>query len=96
MSKKNLIDFSNFDNIGASSLKETTAFKKIRLHSKTFTGDLLTGTNNYTHQFKKINTTFKDDTSPLNTINPKTIRQHNFLNLKSDNQTSKNFLDETG
>jgi len=53
MNKKNLIDFSNFDNIGATSLKETTAFKKIRLHSKTFTGDLLVGANNYTNQFKK-------------------------------------------
>jgi hypothetical protein len=65
------------------------------MHSKSFTGDLIVHKNNYNQQFQKVHAVFKDDTSLLNAVNPKTIRQHNFLNLKADNSLSKNFLDQT-
>lgn len=97
-----LLNFMNFDNIGQNSLKEASAFKKIRTTSKTYTTNLVIADTASSTRFKKLHDLYKNDNSFLTATNYSFLRQHNLLNTKAlagvskpglDNSSFKKFLE---
>jgi hypothetical protein len=92
----------NFNDIGQNSLKEASAFKKIRTTSKTYTSNLVIADTPTLARFKKLHELYKTDTSFLASTNYSFSRQHNILNTKAlggalktglDNNSFKKFLE---
>lgn len=97
-----VLNFMNFDNIGQNSLKEVSAFKKIRTTSKTYTTNLAVADAPSSARFKKLYALYKSDNSFLASTNYSFLRQHNLLSTKAvggsvkpslDNNSFKKFLE---
>ena len=97
-----LLNFMNFNDIGQNSLKEASAFKKIRTTSKTYTTNLVVADASTSSRFKKLHDLYKTDNSFLSSTNYSFLRQHNLLNTKAlggalktglDNSSFKKFLE---
>jgi hypothetical protein len=95
----------NFDNIGQNSLKEASAFKKIRTTSKTYTTNLTIADPSSSTRFKKLHGLYKTDNSFLTSTNYSFLRQHNLVSTKAlggsikpalDNKSFKKFLEFNG
>jgi hypothetical protein len=85
----------NFDNIGQNSLKEASAFKKIRTTSKTYTSNLTIADPSSTTRFKKLHGLYKTDNSFLTSTNYSFLRQHNLVSTKALGGSIKPALDNT-
>jgi hypothetical protein len=57
----NLINLTNLDNIGISTIKDSTAFKKIQFFSKTNPTSLFSVKSDFQNSFKRINKLFITD-----------------------------------
>jgi hypothetical protein len=88
-----LLNFTNFDNIGQNTLKEASAFKKIRTVSKTYTTNLAIADPSTSTRFKKLHELYKSDNSFLASVNYSFLRQHNLLTTKALSGSVKPTLD---
>jgi len=84
----------NFDNIGQNSLKEASAFKKIRTTSKTYTTNLTVADPSTSTRFKKLHGLYKTDNSFLTSTNYSFLRQHNLVTTKALGGSIKPSLDK--
>lgn len=87
-----LFNFLNFNDIGAHSLHEMNAFKKIKMISKTYTSDLFFAFNDYTNKYKFFSNMYCNDYLFLKSFSYGLKRQHNFLSSKTY-FNNNNFLD---
>lgn len=94
----NLLNFMNFDNIGLSTVKDSTAFKKIQFFSKTNPTNLFNIKSDFENNFLKINNFYKNDLDLISSSNYAMQRQHNYILSSSsftflDSKSSEKFFD---
>jgi len=79
----NLVNFMNLDNIGKSTVKDSTAFKKIQFFSKTNPTNLFSVKSDFQNSFNKVNSFYKNDLDLNNSYTYGMDRQHNYTSLNS-------------
>ena len=92
----NILNFTNFNNVGANTLQSSNAFKKIQTFSKTNQQDLFLPTTNFNSRFTKLVDLYFNDTSLINSTTYGTFRQHNFLSNMSNKNQTNSYLDNQG
>jgi hypothetical protein len=85
----------NFNDLGNSTLKDSTAFKKIQYFSKTNPQALANSASDFNTKYRKIANLYLNDTLPNNTPSYGTTRQHNYSSLMSTTNTYNSLLDTT-
>jgi len=85
----------NFNDLGNSTLKDSSAFKKIQYFSKTNPQSLVNSASDFNVKYRKIANLYLNDTLPSNTPSYGTIRQHNYSSLMSTTNTYSSLLDST-
>lgn len=83
----------NFNDIGSSTVKDTTAFKKIQYFSKTNPQSLFTNTSDFSLKYQKIANLYLNDSLPNNTPSYGTFRQHNYSSLSATTNSFNSLLD---
>jgi heme/copper-type cytochrome/quinol oxidase subunit 2 len=71
-----LLNFMDFNTIGTDSLKESDAFKKIRLHSKIYTTNLVHTPSVFTHKYNKLSSYFNTQNNLESALNYGIEKQH--------------------
>jgi hypothetical protein len=91
----------NLDNIGVSTLKDSTAFKKIQFFSKTNPTSLFNVKSDFQNSLNKLNTLFLNDLDLNQSYTYGMDRQHNYTSLSStlpmfstlmDNKSTEKFF----
>jgi len=89
-----MVNFMNFSNIGINTLKESSAFSKIRNSSKVYNSHLVYTPSTFTNKYHKINSMYVDENSYLNTSSFGARKQHNLSSTSSlGNSFASNVLD---
>lgn len=88
-----LLNFFNFNDIGASALNESAAFKKIKMFSKVYTSSLNYQNSLYSDSYKNLASIFTDDSILFDSYLYGLKRSHNFLSSKSLLTSNATFLD---
>lgn len=83
----------NFNDIGSSTVKDSTAFKKIQYFSKTNPQALFSNTSDFNLKYQKIANLYLNDSLPNNTPSYGTFRQHNYSSLSSTTNSFSSLLD---
>ena len=86
------LNFLNFNEIGSNALNEPSAFKKIKMFSKTLSNKLINTPNNFNLKYKQFFFLNKNENFYLNSLNLGLKRQHNFLNNFSINNNYSTFF----
>jgi hypothetical protein len=81
--KSNLVNFMNLDNIGVSTVKDSTAFKKIQFFSKTNPTNLFNVKSDFQNSFNKINNLYLNDLDLNQSYTYGMDRQHTYTSLSS-------------
>jgi hypothetical protein len=89
-----MFNFLNFNNIGASTLQESNAFKKVRMFSKTFTTNLVHTPTIFTDKYVKLNSLYFNDNDYSNSFVYGLKRQHNLMSSTATTNTYSTFLDK--
>lgn len=92
MDNYKLLNFLNFNDVGANSLQEINAFKKIRMFSKTYTSNLTFVPNNYSSKYKNFSNLYINDSLFADSYLYGLKRQHNFLSSTSILNNQSTFL----
>jgi hypothetical protein len=79
----NVANFLNFNDIGASTLKQSSAFAKIRANSKLFNTNIVTNADHFALKYAKINELAFGSGSEVESSNFGSIRQHNLTAAKA-------------
>lgn len=79
----NVANFLNFSDIGASTLKQSSAFAKIRANSKLFNTNIVTNADHFALKYAKINELAFGSGSEVEASNYGSIRQHNLTAAKA-------------
>lgn len=87
-----ILNFLNFNDIGANPLSESNAFKKIRSSSKTFTSNLVYNPTNYSGKYKSLTSVYVNDNFFADSYLYGFKRQHNFLSSKSISNSNATFF----
>jgi len=74
-----LLYFMNFNDIGANSIHESNAFKKIKMFSKTYTTNLIFNLNNFSAKYKNLTNLYINDNLYTDSYLYGIKRQHSFL-----------------
>jgi len=82
-----------FSDLGTSSIKDSTAFKKIQYFSKTNPQQLYSNVSEFNLRYKKLSDLYLNDTEPTRTNSYGTLRQHNFTSLASTTNNFNSLLD---
>jgi hypothetical protein len=77
----NILNFMNLDNIGVSTVKDSTAFKKIQFFSKTNPTNLFSVKSDFQNSFKKVNNLYLNDLELNNSYTYGMDRQHTYTSL---------------
>lgn len=93
---KKLFNFMNFDNIGARTANESSAFTKIRTHSKTFSTNLVHTPSIFLDKYKQINALFENENKFTDSLSYGLKRQHNLTSSAATASNNANFLDREG
>lgn len=83
----------NFNDIGSSTVKDSTAFKKIQYFSKTNPQSLFTNVSDFNLKYQKIANLYLNDTLPNNSPSYGTFRQHNYSSMMSTTNSFNSLLD---
>jgi hypothetical protein len=92
----------NLDDIGVSTLKDSTAFKKIQFFSKTNPTNLFNAKSDFQNSFNKLNNYYLTDLDLTNSYTYGMDRQHTYTSLSSvlpnfttliDNKSVSKFAD---
>jgi len=78
-----MLNFLNFNDIGANNLNESSAFKKIKMFSKTYTSNLNYLPTSFNGKYKSLSSLYANDNEFLDSYLYGTKRQHNFLSSSS-------------
>jgi hypothetical protein len=84
----------NLDNIGLSTVKDSTAFKKIQFFSKTNPTNLFNVKSDFENSFHKLNTYYKTDLDLNHSYTYGMDRQHNYTSLSSTLPMFSTLLDQ--
>lgn len=79
----NLVNFLNLDNIGVSTLKDSTAFKKIQFFSKTNPTNLFNVKSDFQNSYNKLNNLYLNDLDLNQSYTYGMDRQHAYTSLSS-------------
>merc|ERR1712226_102891 len=79
----NLVNFMNLDNIGTSTIKDSTAFKKIQFFSKTDPTSIFNIQSDFQQSFNKISSLYTNDLTLNTSYSYGMDRQHNYTSLTS-------------
>ena len=90
-----LLNFLNFNDVGANSIQEANAFKKIRMFSKTYTSNLTHVPNNFSNKYKNLSSLYVNDLLFTDSYSYGLKRQHNFLSSQSLINNQSTFLNLT-
>ena len=88
-----VLSFMNFNDIGSSTLKDSTAFKKIQYFSKTNPQSLFTSTSDFSLKYQKIADLYLNNSLPNKTPSYGTFRQHNYSALLATTNSFNSLLD---
>lgn len=88
-----LINFMDFNDIGANPLRDSSSFKKIRMFSKTYTTNLVHTPSTFTDKYIKLNSLYFNENDLTNSLNYGLKRQHNLTSLSATTNTYSNYLD---
>jgi hypothetical protein len=94
LDNKQVVNFFNLSSSGLSSLKESTAFKKITTASKASAFDLNGLGTTYVPRYRSLHTLFNSENTFLKTANFSLTRPHNFLSSKATGRHSHVVLDK--
>jgi len=89
----NIVNFMNLDNIGISTVKDSTAFKKIQFFSKTNPTMIFNVKSDFQNSFKKLNSYYLNDIDFSNSYTYGIDRQHTYTSLASSLPISKTLID---
>jgi len=84
----------NFNNIGANTLKESNAFKKVRMFSKVYTSNLVHTPSTFTDKYVKLNSLYLNENDFSTSYNYGLKRQHNLTSSSATTNTFSTFLDQ--
>lgn len=78
-----MLNFLNFNDIGANNLNESSAFKKIKMFSKTYVSNLSYLPSSFNDRYKNLTSLYISDSEFLDSYLYGSKRQHNFLSSSS-------------
>lgn len=90
----NVANFLNFNDIGANTLKQSSAFAKIRANSKLFNTNIVTNADQFALKYARINELAFGSGSEIESSNYGNIRQHNLTSTKATLNNLATFLNE--
>merc|ERR1712070_1090744 len=82
------------DNIGVSTIKDSTAFKKIQFFSKTNPSNIFNVKSDFQNSFQKINNYYINDLDLNNSYTYGMDRQHTYTSLSSTLPNFSTLLDK--
>jgi len=85
----------NFNDLGVSTVKDSTAFKKIQYFSKTNPQSLFNDVSDFNMKYKKIANLYMNDSLPSNSSSYGTLRQHNYSSLMATTNSFNSLLDSS-
>jgi hypothetical protein len=88
-----MLNFLNFNDIGATTSNKSTAFKKIRLNSKSFSTNLIYTPSPFFNRYNMINKLLTNESKFTDSVNYGLKRQHNLTAHTALNCNNINFLD---
>lgn len=91
-----LISGASFNNIGLSSVKDSSAFKKIQYFSKTNNQPCTTTISHFNNRYNKINSMYLNTSKFNDAYSYGTFRQHNFMSLNANLSSFESLLDNKG
>lgn len=83
MGKDSNINFTNYSKVGLSTIKDSSAFKKIQYHSKTNPQSLYSDSSNYSQRYSKLYNLYLNSNNLNDSYNYGTFRQHSYSSLAS-------------
>ena len=87
-------NFLNFRDIGVSTLRESSAFSKIRSFSKAYSTQLVHSPSTFVSKYQKLSALYMDENSFLDTSSFGVTKQHNFASISTlGNGFSSTLLD---
>jgi len=90
----NSVSFLNFNNIGLNTLRESSAFSKIRNSTKVYNSHLVHTPSYFTGKYSKLNTLYSDENSYLTTSSFGVKKQHSLYTASAaGNSPTLNMLD---
>merc|ERR1712196_584595 len=91
----NLLNFMNLDNIGISTIKDSTAFKKIQFFTKTNPTNLFNVKSDFQNSFTKLNNLYLNDLGLNQSYTYGMDRQHTYTSLSSSLPMFATLLDNS-
>lgn len=88
-----VFNFMDFKTIGADTAKESSAFRKIRLHSKVYNTNLVHTPTIFTAKYNKLNSLYTNENNLYDSLNYGLKRQHNLTSATATTNTYSTFLD---
>jgi hypothetical protein len=83
----------NLDNVGLSTVKDSTAFKKIQFFSKTNPNSLFNIKSDFQNSFTKLSTYYNNDLDLNSSYTYGMDRQHNYMSLSATLPAFSTLLD---
>lgn len=94
MDTANRVNFLNFNSIGISTLKESSAFSTIRNTMKAYNANLVYTPSDFSAKYSLINSLYVDENNYLTTSSFGVKRQHNLASTQAlGNSTTSTYLD---
>jgi len=90
-----VLNHLNFNDIGANTLKESQAFKKIRQSSKTFTSNLVLTPGTFVGKYNSLHDLYLRDSSLSDSGSYGNVRQHNLTATLASINVNRVSLDTT-
>lgn len=87
-----VFNFMNFENIGARTANESSAFSKIRTSSKTFNTNLVHTPSVFLAKYKQINALIENENKFTDSLSYGLKRQHNLTAAAATASNNANFL----
>jgi hypothetical protein len=88
-----VLNHLNFNDIGANTLKESQAFKKIRQSSKTFTTNLVLTPGTLIGKYNSLYDLYLRDSNVTDSVNYGNTRQHNMTATLASTNVNRVSLD---
>jgi hypothetical protein len=89
----NTLNFTNLDDVGISTVKDSTAFKKIQFFSKTDPSQIFNTKSDFDSSFNKFSNLYNNDTLLNSSSNYSIDRQHNYASMSSTLPSYTTLLD---
>ena len=91
-----LISGASFNNIGLSSVKDSSAFKKIQYYSKTNNQACVSSITHFSNRYNKINNMYLNTSKFNDSYSYGTFRQHNYTSLNANLPLFESLLENKG